>query len=178
MSARASWHDYNGGDYFITVCTKNREHYFGEIRNDEMILSEIGKYAVENLKQINGHYPNCEIPLFVVMPNHIHAIVVIDFVETMCTSSLQSTPSANERWKNILVDEKMQSISARRGKLSTAMGGFKRAITRFSNENDIDFGWQSRFHDHIIRNQDEMNRIATYIENNVLMWKEDKIYTE
>ena len=77
-SARAEWHDYNGGDYYITICTKNKKHYFGEIRNAEMKLSELGRYVEENLKQINLHYPYCEIPLYVVMPNHTHAIVIID----------------------------------------------------------------------------------------------------
>jgi len=190
-SARAKWHDYNGGEYFITICTAGREHYFGEIRDGIMILNVLGKYTVDNLERINQHYPYCVVPLFVVMPNHIHAIVVIDEktngnktpnvpnvidVETMCTSSLQT--EINERWKNKWVDEKMQSVSARRGKLSTAMGGFKRAVTRFSNENVIDFAWQTRFHDHIIRNQDEMNRIACYVENNVTTWENDKFYTK
>ena len=136
-TARAKWHDYNGGVYFITICTAGREHYFGEIRDNEMILSEIGKYAVDNLERIQQHYRYCVVPLFVVMPNHIHAIVVIDEktnennipnqttianvsnVETMCTSSLQqkpTTPELNERWKNRLVDEKMQSVSVRRGR--------------------------------------------------------------
>ena len=202
-SARAQWHDYNGGEYFITICTAGREHYFGEIQDDEMILSVIGKYTVDNLERINQHYPYCVVPLFVVMPNHIHAIVVIDEktngtnvsnVETMCTSSLQQKPTTPQptspttlditdvktmctsSLQNKLVDEKMQSVSVRRGKLSTAMGGFKRAITRFSNENKIDFAWQTRFHDHIIRSQDEMNRIACYIENNVTTWENDKFY--
>lgn len=179
-SARAKWHDYNGGEYFITICTAGREHYFGEIRDGVMILSVLGKYTVENLERINQHYPYCVVPLFVVMPNHIHAIVVIDEknvdnvnnvpnvtdVKTMCTSSLQ----------NKLVDEKMQSVSVRRGKLSTAMGGLKSAVTRYARANNIDFAWQTRFHDHIIRNQGEMNRIASYIENNVMAWDNDKFY--
>lgn len=177
-SARAKWHDYNGGEYFITICTAGRDHYLGEIRDGVMILSVLGKYTVENLERINQHYPYCVVPLFVVMPNHIHAIVVIDEknvdnvnnvpnvtdVKTMCTSSLQ----------NKLVDEKMQSVSVRRGKLSTAMGGLKSALTKYANSNKIEFAWQTRFHDHIIRNQDEMNRIASYIENNVMAWENDK----
>jgi REP element-mobilizing transposase RayT len=209
-SARAKWHDYNGGEYFITICTGGREYYFGEVRDNEMILSVIGKYTVDNLERINQHYPYCVVPLFVVMPNHIHAIVVIDEkpyvnnipnapnvfnVETMCTSSLQqkqTTPPTTLDVTDVtdvktmctsslqkkLVDEKMQSVSVRRGKLSTAMGGFKRAITRFSNENKINFAWQTRFHDHIIRSQDEMNRIACYVENNVTTWENDKFYTK
>jgi hypothetical protein len=81
------------------------------------------------------------------------------------------------RWKNGMVDEKMQSVSAKRGKLSTMVGGYKRAITRYAHENKMDFGWQARFHDHIVRDQEEMNRIADYIQDNVVRWKEDKFYT-
>jgi hypothetical protein len=70
----------------------------------------------------------------------------------------------------------MQLISQRKGLLSVAMGGLKGATTRFANENKITFGWQVRFHDHIIRNQDEYNRIAVYIENNPTTWGNDKFY--
>ena len=76
-SARASWHDYDGGSYFITICTKDREHFFGEIVDGEMMLSDIGKYADEQFKNVLSHYPYAEIPLWTIMPNHLHAIVVI-----------------------------------------------------------------------------------------------------
>ena len=77
-SARAEWHDYNGGSYFITICTKHREHFFGEIVDGGMVLSDIGKYTVEQFKTVSSHYPYAEIPLWTIMPNHLHAIVVID----------------------------------------------------------------------------------------------------
>jgi len=77
-SARATWHDYNGGAYFVTICTKKREHFFGEIENAIMQLSATGKFADENLHDITHHYPYAEIPLWVVMPNHIHVVVFID----------------------------------------------------------------------------------------------------
>ena len=205
-SARAAWHDYNGGIYFVTICTAGREHYFGEITNGEMRLSEIGRYTGECIKNIPQHNPYADVPLYVVMPNHIHAIVVIDGdnvpsknhiankldvpnvetmytssqnqgtiqPETMYTSSLQTPPQ--QRWKNENVNEQMQSISHQRGLLSTAIGGMKRAVTCFANQNKIQFGWQSRFHDHIIRHTDEMNRIAEYIETNVLRWESDEFY--
>ena len=76
-SARAIWHDYDGGIYFITICTKYREHSFGEIRDGEMVLSEIGGYAAEQFQNVSTHYPYAEIPLFTIMPNHVHAIVVV-----------------------------------------------------------------------------------------------------
>ena len=78
QSARAAWHAYNGGMYFVTICTKNREHYFGEIENEEMHFSKIGEYAQICIQYNREHHPYSEIPLWVVMPNHIHAIVVID----------------------------------------------------------------------------------------------------
>ena len=105
-SARATWHDYSGAAYFITVCTKNREHSFGEIvetghapsqshdivtphdigiRHDietghapSLQMTEIGLFLYDNLQNVNEHYPYAEIPLFVAMPNHWHAIVFID----------------------------------------------------------------------------------------------------
>jgi REP element-mobilizing transposase RayT len=177
-SARAAWHDYNGGIYFITICTKNRENYFGEIENGMMQLSEIGKYAFENLQNINTHYPYAEIPLFVVMPNHIHGIVFIDgddtpyvrrdttvapIVETRRATSLQ------QQEKN----EQMQKIANRQSWLAVAIGGIKSAETKFAHNNNIDFAWQTRFHDHIVRDQDEINRIADYIENNPATWDTD-----
>lgn len=88
-----------------------------------------------------------------------------------------STGETHQRLKNALPDEKMQSISHKRGRLSTAIGGFKRAVTYYANQNKLDFGWQTRFHDHIIRNQNEMNLIANYIVNNPIKWENDKFFS-
>ena len=148
-SSRAAWHNYNKGMYFVTACTKKREHYFGEItgRKPTMVLSEIGQYADEQFRNVHNHYPYAEIPLWIVMPNHFHCVAIIDdTVETMCTSSLQQnrcppvetvctpspdiTPSPNRhRWKQEHVNTQMQKISLCRGRLSTVIGGLKRAVT-------------------------------------------------
>ena len=69
-SARANWHDYNGGTYFITICTKNREHFFGEIDNGEMVLSEIGKYVDICIKNIETLHENVYVPIYQIMPDH------------------------------------------------------------------------------------------------------------
>ena len=71
----------------------------------------------------------------------------------------------------------MQEISHKKGRLSVIIGGLKRAVTHFSNENEILFAWQPRFHDHIVRDTPEMNRDAHYIETNVANWKDDEFYT-
>ncbi|MCQ2608648.1 MAG: hypothetical protein MJ197_08190 [Bacteroidales bacterium] len=219
-SARAPWHGYNGGVYFVTICTQNREHYFGEItcdcrdvvhrvstktstviqsKNDEpqMILLPIGQYAHKQFVNVKTHYPYAEIPLFVVMPNHIHAIVIIDGekipnnnrrngnqpqndtnarcnnvetwcnnVETRCTTSLQEKQQRSEQ---------MTDICNMQGWLSVVIGGLKRAITHFANQNNIPFVWQPRFHDRIVRNLNEINRIAEYIEKNVMNWRKDEL---
>ena len=200
-SARAVWHDYNGGAYFITICTKNREHYFGEIENGIIHLSEIGKFATENLQNINAHYPYAEIPLWVVMPNHIHAIVFIDEnkskhniskepqcprrdvtcyvseVSSVAQKPTKSFDASHETTRDVTryvsTNEKMVEIAQHQSLLGFAMRGFKSAVTIFAKQHDFEFAWQSRFHDRIIRNQDMMNRVANYTKNNVALWQQD-----
>ena len=77
-SLRAKFHNYSNGDYFVTICTSNKEHYFGVINKGEMCLSMIGKYCKIQLDNITNHYPYASVPLYVIMPNHIHAIISID----------------------------------------------------------------------------------------------------
>ena len=207
QSARATWHDYGGGAYFVTVRTKNGEHYFGEIvvemghghdvktgrapslQIPVMQLFPMGQCLYDNLKNVTDHYPYIEIPLFVVMPNHWHAIVFVDGnktpyvrghdvemgrghdvetgrghdVETGRAPSLQTQTTT----------KKMKKIDSCKGWLSVAIGGIKSAVTKFAHENGIDFAWQTRFHDRIIRDQIGMNRIVHYIENNPALWDND-----
>ena len=159
---RASWHDYNDGEYFITICTKDRKHYFGEIVDGEMQLSAVGKYADECVQKISEHNPYAQIPEYVIMPDHIHLIVIISGDDCRIAPWCDSTENKT-----------MQKMANDKGRLSIAMGGFKQSVTRFARQNNIPFQWQSRFYDHIIRDQNEMNQIAEYIENNVAQWESD-----
>ena len=77
-SARAGWHDYNEGDYFITICTAGHEHYFGKIVNSKMQLNELGQFMEDNIINLQSHYLYAAINSHQVMPNHIHLIVCID----------------------------------------------------------------------------------------------------
>ena len=173
-SARAEWHHYNSGAYFITTCTLNRQHYFGEIINGAMQLTIIGEYAQQCIIDIPDHNTYAHVPVFVVMPNHIHLVVFIDdIVETVHAPSLQRG-KPNERWKNGIVNTPMQLISHRKHRLACTIGNFKSAVSKFAHENDVPFGWQNRFHDHIIRNTVELNRITRYIENNIAKWESDR----
>ena len=77
-SPRATWHDYNGGRYFVTFCTKNHDLYFGDVVDGRMELSEIGEYALQCIEKIPEINDNVAVSEFVVMPNHVHMIVIID----------------------------------------------------------------------------------------------------
>lgn len=135
----------------MTICTHDKKHYFGKIHNDNIWLTPIGLYCHQELESIPEHYPYAEILASVVMPNHIHAIIRI----------------------NNDTDTEIPQI---RPALSVVIGGFKRAVTVFARRNDIDFAWQTRFHDHIIRGVKDRNNIAVYIENNIGRWEHDCYY--
>jgi putative transposase len=223
-SARYIAHDYNHGMYFITVCSAAHEHYFGKITNGEMELNALGEYLLQNLQNVSLHYPYAEIPLFVIMPNHIHAIVIINDAPSRrdgaCpVSNINDAPprkdgacpvsnenggrpvsesrvsdgqlrfashrdearlvsTGDETAQSILneieIKQKMMRVSHQKGLLSITIGGLKSAITKYANTNKITFGWQTRFYDRIIRDQDECNQIAIYIEQNPAKWEIDK----
>ena len=150
-SSRASWHDYNGGIYFITICTAHKQCFFGHIHEGNIMLNTLGKFINENLEHVNDHYPYIEMPLYIVMPNHIHAIVYV---------------TGEDEFPQKCACENKNS-------LSVAVGGIKSAVKVYALRNNIKFAWQPRFHDHIIRDREEANRIADYIENNPLRWRND-----
>ena len=224
-SARAAWHNYDDGAYFVTICTQGRENHFGEItsesddntlfpnrngvsqqsteavetlratslqdgeRTPKMVLSPIGKYTDEQFRNVRDHYPYAEIPLWVVMPNHVHAVVVIHNmfndivtipgdcrdvarnVSTMCNASTECIITTETITKNLYMSEK----SPKRNTLPVVIRGIKSSVTNFANQNHIPFAWQPRYYDRIIRNTEEMNVISSYIEHNVENWETDRL---
>ena len=161
-TSRADFHDYSGGLYFITVCTAGMRHYFGTIKGGAMQLSTIGEFCQRQFEEIPSHYPYASVPMFVVMPNHIHAIVRIERTHE---------PSATMRTHEPCVPTTMK-----RSALSVVIGGVKREITLFARRNGMTFAWQGRYHDHIIRDVKDGNNIAQYIKNNVAAWDKDCFY--
>ena len=194
-TARATWHDYKGGSYFVTICTKDREPYFGHIIDGKMKYTDLGISANDCLQTIPSHFPDAEIPVWIVMPNHIHAIIIInapaphvetqDFashirqttnpVETQNFASHKQIPIHHSETQDFasLQGRTLQKFGPQSRNLASIVRGFKIGVTKYANNHDISFAWQPRFHDHIIRNQYEMNRIGDYINNNVARWKED-----
>ena len=194
---RAKWHNYNGAEYFVTICTTNRAHYFSTVHDGQTQLTAAGECLRTQIENVQNHYPYAEIPLYVIMPNHVHLIVVIDGDKTPYDRTRRDAacPVRNNadaahdadaardgnadaardvptNGKNVL----MQNVANRQGWLSVCVGGIKSAVTRFARENGITFGWQSRYHDRIVRSQNEMNRIAEYIEQNPAKWETDCFY--
>jgi REP element-mobilizing transposase RayT len=169
-SSRLQNWDYGlPGLYFITVCTKNREHYFGKITNGEMKLNELGSFAHSEWIKSPVMRPdmNLELGEFVVMPNHFHGIMIIgenefnrDGRDAMHRVSTSPANKFGPQSKN----------------LGSIMRGFKSSVTTYSKILNVEFGWQERFHDHIIRSHDEFMRISNYILNNPRNWKDDKFF--
>ena len=183
-SARAAWHDYLGGAYFVTICTKGREFFLGKIEDEKMHLSEIGKYADEQFRDVSLYYPYAEIPSYVVMPNHIHAIVIIDDRHDACRDAIHRVSDSIHRVSEL--DDQEEPTKNRGGitktdnpmlyhSLGTVIRGLKARVTHYANEKGLDFAWQSRFHDRIIRDQRDMNETAIYVANNVAKWPEDEM---
>jgi len=158
-SARLKGYDYaSEGAYFITICTKYRNHYFGEIIDGEMMVNEIGKIANLLWGEIIKHYTSARLGAFVVMPNHIHGIIIIDYSINIPDPVSVGTGHDPTKRKNTV---------------SNMVGSFKSAVTRSARDINPDFNWQTRFYDHIIRNQEDYDRIERYIMNNPANWEKD-----
>ena len=180
-SARAQWWDYGwNGAYFITICTQDRKHFFGEIHHSKMVLSHLGVIADILWHEIPNHAPHVALGDFVVMPNHIHGILILDKpdgveysnanVETLHATSLRWRQQQLQSTKN----EQLAAISPQSNSVSTIIRSYKSAVTKHANRLGLENGWQSRFHDHIIRDDAEYQRIADYIHNNPENWQDDK----
>jgi REP element-mobilizing transposase RayT len=164
-SARAAFWDYSqDGQYFITICTANRECLFGEIIRHKMILSPIGQIVLREWNKSFEIRMELFCDAYVIMPNHLHAILRIEnnIVDTVETHGRASVPPYRSP----------KSISS-------FVAGFKSSATKHINQYREMPGsrvWQSRFHDHIIRNNAEYQRIRVYIENNPKNWQQDKFH--
>jgi REP element-mobilizing transposase RayT len=172
-SARAQWWDYGwNGAYFITICTADREHFFGEIKNGKMILSPTGVIADLLWHEITNHSKFVELGDFVVMPNHIHGILILDKPNEFVVNENKQTIDENEK---TIGQNRFQNIG--KNTVSSIIGSYKSAVTKHANRLGLKNGWQTRFHDHIIRNDAEYQRISNYIVNNPNKWIEDKFYS-
>ncbi|MFA6457787.1 MAG: transposase [Patescibacteria group bacterium] len=176
-SARLSGFDYSqDGYYFVTICTSSRKNFFGEIKNQQMFLSPIGRIARQCWQEIPQHFPFVQLDQFVVMPDHVHGIVVID------NWSGGNENIGTDRDANIGTDRDAKfCVSTSTGNkfgpqsknLASVIRGFKVGVKKYATLNKIPFAWQPRFFDRIIRDDAEFNRVQDYISTNVANWEKD-----
>ena len=163
-SARHPYWDYSSdGYYFVTICAKNREEFFGEIKNGIMTLNEMGCIANGQWEKTAKLRQNVYLDEWIIMPNHVHGIIIINnaTVETHCNASLQ-------RWD-------YNQFGPQRNNLASIVRGFKSSVKRICNKNGHqNFSWQPRFYDHIIRNEKSLDDIREYIRFNPLKWEFDR----
>jgi putative transposase len=179
-----NWDYRNNGAYFITINTENRKHFFGKIINSEMQLTPIGKYAENFWMEIPKHFPFVELGNFVVMPNHTHGILIINNVKSLrCNdSTVNKSLQCNEMDKSLQCNDSTMNqyysdISPKSGSISTIVRSYKSVVSKHARLLNPKFNWQSKFHDHVIRDSESFERIQNYIENNPSNWKDDKFYT-
>ena len=165
-SIRLKDYDYaQAGWYFVTICTKGKACLFGNVENDVVRLSLIGRATEEQLIGISKHFPFVSIDAHVIMPNHIHAIIVIQPVGAALMppveTSLSIGPSLPPRSLSFIVQQ------------------YKSGVTRWCAANGFGyFGWQRGFYEHVIRNENDLHDVRNYIVCNPVKWNEDEEYRE
>ena len=167
-----NWNYAADGAYFVTICTHNRLHFFGDVINSQVQLSVIGKIADQFWADIPNHFADVYLDAYVIMPNHVHGILIIDRSHNYHTPL---PPTHVETLHATSLPPNMSNISPKTNSLGAIIRSYKSAVTRWSRQNHFDnFAWQPRFYEHIIRNDSSMHRIRNYIINNPAKWQEDK----
>lgn len=163
QSIRLQNYDYTRvGAYFVTIVTQGRECLFGEIIQSQMNLSARGKIAEECWLAIPEHFPFVELGAYVVMPNHVHGIIVIAEVGAQqCCAPTMDDPSPHK-------------INVKPGSLGAIVRSYKSAVTYISNKAHGPAKiWQRNYYEHVIRDSHAMENITHYIEANPSRWNDD-----
>jgi putative transposase len=164
---RLPGYDYGkNGAYFVTICTKDRVRYFGNIIVERspgiprLKPTQLGITARTNWIKIPEHFPFVTVDEFIIMPDHIHGILIINKISEPQYLRIQS--STKSSYQN--------RFGPQSKNLSSIIRGYKASIKTFATKNNFEFEWLPRFYEHIIRNEGELNRIRQYIINNPKKW--------
>lgn len=175
-----NWDYAESAAYFVTICTANRTPFFGMVQNNALIYSEIGKIVASEWVKSPEIRPdmNLELGEFVVMPNHFHGIIFIGGRDAMHRVSNNmnrvSTENKDAMHRVSTGDVYKNEFGPQSKNLSSILRGFKSAVTVQARKINPEFGWQARFHDHIIRNPKSYDAISHYIIDNPKKWIEDE----
>ncbi len=170
---RLAGYDYSqNGYYFITICTQKHKTFFGKITKDKVVLNKFGKIAEECLLEIPEHFTNVEIDDYVIMPNHIHVIIIID----------DGTVCGNKNVENAHIVGNNDRCSLHRNMelLPKVVSQYKSSVTREIRKQfgNYEFSWQKSYYDHVIHSDKRLERIRDYIYKNPLNWEKDKYYPD
>jgi len=168
-SIRLPEYDYSKpGGYYITIVTQNRECLFGDVVDGKMILNDFGRFVQKCWMEIPVIYPHVTLDKFVIMPNHIHGILMIiknnESVGAIHESPLHESPQRNS------------PLQRRKMTLPKIIGRFKMNTAKYINKMRNSPGipvWQRNYWEHVIRDDNDLNRIREYIINNPLQWEMD-----
>lgn len=162
-SIRLLGYDYTqAGAYFVTIVTYQRDCLFGQIVDGEIVLNDFGSIADECWCAIPEHFHNVELGAHIIMPNHAHGVIVI------------RDDGRGAALLRPYDDNNPHKINVKPGSLGAIVRSFKSAVSyRINKEHNATGIWQRNYHEHIIRNADEANRIHLYIESNPAQWDKD-----
>ena len=166
-SIRLQGYNYaQAGAYFVTICSQQRAHLFGEIAEGKMLLNECGHIVEQVWHELPQHYANISLAEFVIMPNHIHGVIIL-------TENISVRAGVGVGF----VRAGFKPAPTQHG-LSEIIRGFKTFSARRINQYRNSIGvpvWQRNYYEHIIRNDMDYQRIAEYIINNPQRWTEDSL---
>jgi REP element-mobilizing transposase RayT len=173
------WDYSSDGYYFITICVKNKECLFGDIVNTQIELSAIGAIAKEYLTAIPKHFQNAIVDEYVVMPNHVHAIISIENNDRKNTSGCGDTMSGRDTIYGVsttATTPRANEFSKHfPGSLSVIVQQCKASVKRWCSKNGYpDFQWQRLYYEHIIGTEEELHNVRVYVVNNVMKWELDE----
>ena len=179
-SIRLKGYDYSqAGLYFITICCQDRECRFGKIENDAMILNEYGQIAYYEWTKLAERFPNFELDVFQIMPNHMHGIILLNDVGATLAVARDNTVAQNDA----INDGDIRAGASPAPTVGDIVGAYKSLVTNacleiYKSKNEL-MGklWQRNYHEHIIRDEQSYITISDYIINNPTKWAEDKFYT-
>ena len=194
-SIRLKGYDYSqAGLYFITICCYNRKCLFGDVINGEMVLNEYGTIACNEWLNTPNIRKNVELDVFVIMPNHIHGIIILNGrgeLHSPLNMITGNTISGNAITHNAITgnaitgnaitgNKRGECNSPPRGpsnNIGAIVRGYKSSVTKQFNLLNIGCTvWQRNYHEHIIRNEKSYQTIAEYIVNNPSKWNNDKFH--
>ena len=156
--------------YFITICTQNREHLFGEVINGNMILNKYGQIIKNYWSEIPHHFKQIKLDEFIVMPNHIHGIIQCELWDSF-VGALQ----CNALKQEINTNHYFSTITPKKNSLSSIIRSFKSICTREIRKIKGPYiVWQKNFYDIIIHNKTQLKTIKYYIKINPKIWNRDR----